>query len=196
MEGILHFIRSIPALNFSLMCFSIIELLFFRSAARTHLHSCLSFFVVTPGKRWRLKVLFFACLTLVCERCTKSARHLTWCDGLASPMDCVTSLCKHESPGSSLISFASQERSFGTHFVFREWLMLLTVLQLAVQFFWSSLFQRCYTGVYSPLVCSRFHSRHQSSAGQFCHRLSCSFGAFHSQRLETSQGQQAESAAS
>ena len=130
------------------MCFSIIELLFFRSAARTHLHSCLSFFVVTPGKRWRLKVLFFACLTCVCERCTKSARHLTWCDGLASPMDCVTSLCKHESPGSSLISFASQERSFGTHFVFCEWLMLLTVLQLAVQFFWSSLFQRCYTGVY------------------------------------------------
>ena len=48
----------------------------------------------------------------------------------------------------------------------------------------------------SPLACSSFHSCHQSSAGQFCQERSCSFAAFHSQRLETSQGQQAESAAS
>ena len=31
--------------------------------------------------------------------------------------------------------------------------MLLTVLQLAVQFFWSSLFQRCYTGCLQKCEC-------------------------------------------
>ena len=51
------------------------------------LHSCLSFFFVTLWKRWGWK--FFACLTCVCETCTKSARCLTWCDGLASCMDCA-----------------------------------------------------------------------------------------------------------
>ena len=63
------------------------------------------------------------------------------------------------------------------------WLMLLTVLQLAVQFFWSSLFQRCYNGCLQKCKCfcpvhlpaAVFHSCHQSSAGQFCHRLSGSF---------------------
>ena len=217
-EGISCFIWSVSALNFSLICFSIIELLFFRSAVRTHLHSCLSFFVVMPGKMWGLKDFFFARLTCVCERCSKTARHFTWGDGLASCMDCSTPLCKRESPSavqyapvkpaptmflpiSRLLSYSDRLSSLSTlafdllcfsrallwdifcfvwmltqcsscQFAF-PWLMLLTVLQSAVQFFRSSLFQRCYTGClpkcecFSPvhLPAAVFDSCHQSSAG-------------------------------
>ena len=57
------------------------------------------------------------------------------------------------------------------------WLMLLTVLQLAVQFFWSSLFQRCYNGCPEKCECfsavhlnaAVFDSCRQSAAGQSCH---------------------------
>ena len=69
--------------------------------------------------------------------------------------------------------------------------MSLTVLLLAAQFFRSFLFPRCHTRCLQKCQCfspvhlsvAIFHSHHQSSTEQICHRLSGSFGA------STSRGQ-------
>ena len=93
-EGIFFFIRWVSALYFLLIYFSIIELLFFKSAASTYLQSSLSLFFVIPENILSLKVFLFAYLTCVCDRCTRSARRLTWCDGLTSCIDSATPLCR------------------------------------------------------------------------------------------------------
>ena len=85
-------------MSFLLTCFSIIELLFFKSAASTYLQSSLSFFFVAPGNKLSLTVFLLACLISVCDRCTRSATCLTLCDRVKCYIDSVTPLCRRESP--------------------------------------------------------------------------------------------------
>ena len=106
-EDISLFIPCVSALYFLLTYYSIIELLLFKSAASleeqkfsdTYSPLCLS--SLSSQKQTvieTVKVFLLAYLTCVCDKCTRSARRLTWSDGSTSCIDSASLLCRRESP--------------------------------------------------------------------------------------------------